>query len=66
MIRLVETVTHYGTTYHKRYYMDSKRVSEAEWIDTFNNVYKTPDDVANARMVVKKTGSHKVQYTWHA
>ena len=66
MIKLVETVTHYGTTSRKRYYMDGKRVSEAEWMDTFNNVYKTLDDVANARMVVKKTGSHKVQYTWYA
>ena len=66
MIRLVEAVTQHGTTWRKRYYMDGKRVSEAEWMDTFNNVYKTPDDVANARLVVKKTGSHKVQYTWHA
>ena len=66
MIRLVETVTQYGTSWQKRHYMDGKRVSEAEWADTFNNVYKTPDDVANARMSVKKTGSHKVQYTWHA
>ena len=66
MIKLVETVTQYGTTRRKRHYMDSKRVSEAEWMGTFNNVYKTPDDVANARMVVKKTGSHKVQYTWYA
>ena len=24
------------------------------------------DDVANARMVVECTGSHKVQYTWYA
>ena len=23
-------------------------MSEAEWMDTFNNVYKMPDDVANA------------------
>ena len=66
MIKLVETVTHYGTTRRKRHYMDSKRVSEAEWMDTFNNVYKTPDDVANARCDVKKTGSHKVRYTWYA
>ena len=66
MIKLVETHTLLGTTWRKRHYMDGKRVSEAEWMDTFNNVYKTPDDVANARMVVKKTGSHKVQYTWHA
>ena len=66
MIRLVETWTLWGTTWRKRHYMDGKRVSESEWMDTFNNVYKTPDDVANARMVVKKTGSHKVQYTWHA
>ena len=66
MIKLVETQTLWGTTYRKRYYMDAKRVSEAEWMDTFNNVYKTPDDVANARCDVKKTGSHKVQDTWHA
>ena len=66
MIKLVETQTLWGTTYRKRYYMDGKRVSEAEWMDTFNNVYKTPDDVANARMETKKTGSHKVQYTWYA
>ena len=46
--------------------MDAKRVSEAEWMGTFNNVYKTPDDVANARMVVNKMGSHKVQYIWYA
>ena len=66
MIKLVETQTLWGATYRKRYYMDAKRVSEAEWMDTFNNVYKTPDDVANARMETKKTGSHKVQYTWYA
>ena len=66
MIKLVETQTLWGTTYRKRYYMDGKRVSEAEWMDTFNNVYKTPDDVANARMETKKTGSHKVRYTWYA
>ena len=66
MIKLVETVTHYGTTWRKRHYMDGKCVSEAEWMGTFNNVYKTPDDVANARMETKKTGSHKVQYTWYA
>ena len=66
MIKLVETVRHYGTTYRKRYYMDGKRVSEAEWMDTFNNVYKTADDVANARMETKKTGSHKTHYTWYA
>ena len=66
MIRLVETQTLWGTTWRKRYYMDGKRVSEAEWMGTFNNVYKTPDDVANARCDVKKTGSHKVQYTWYA
>ena len=66
MIKLVETVTHYGTTRQKRYYMECKRVSEAEWMDTFNNVYKTPDDVANARMVVKCTGSNKLRYTWYA
>ena len=66
MVKLIETQVLWGTTYRKRYYMDGKRVSEAEWMDTFNNVYKTPDDGANARLVVKKTGSHKVQYTWHA
>ena len=66
MIKLVETQTLWGTTYRKRYYMDGKRVSEAEWMDTFNNVYKTPDDVANARMVVECTGINKVRYTWYA
>ena len=66
MVKLIETQTLWGTTWRKRYYMDGKRVSEAEWMDTFNNVYKTPDDVANARCDVKKTGSHKVQYTWYA
>ena len=66
MMKLVETVTHYGTTGQKRYYMEAKRVSEAEWMGTFNNVYKTADDVANARMETKKTGSHKIQYTWYA
>ena len=66
MVKLTETQTLWGTTWHKRYYMGGKLVSEAEWMDTFNNVYKTPDDVANARMVVKKTGTHKVQYTWYA
>ena len=66
MIKLVKTQTLWGATYRKRYYMDGKRVSEAEWMDTFNNVYKTPDDVANARCDVKKTGSHKVQYTGYA
>ena len=66
MIKLVETQTLWGTTYRNRYYMDAKRVSKAEWMDTFNNVYKTLDDVANARMVVECTGSHKVRYTWYA
>jgi hypothetical protein len=66
MVKLIETQVLWGTTYRKRYYMDGKRVSEAEWMDTFNNVYKTPDDVANARCDVKKTGSHKVRYTWCA
>ena len=66
MVKLTETQVLWGTTWRKHYYMDGKRVSEAEWMDTFNNVYKTPDDVANARLVVKKTGSHKVQYTWYA
>ena len=66
MIKLVETQTLWGTTYRKRYYMDAKRVSKAEWMGTFNNVYKTPDDVANARMVVECTGINKVRYTWYA
>ena len=66
MIKLVETQTLWGTTYRKRYYMDGKRVSKAEWMGTFNNVYKTPDDVANARCDVKKTGINKVRYTWYA
>ena len=66
MINLVDTATHYRTTWRKRYYVEAKRVSEAEWMGTFNNVYTTPDDVSNARCDVKKTGSHKVQYTWHA
>ena len=66
MIKLVETVTHYGTTWRKRHYMDGKRVSEAEWMGTFNNVYKTPDDMANAHMVVECTGINKVRYTWYA
>ena len=66
MIKLVETVTHYGTAWRKRHYMDGKRVSEAEWMDTFNNVYKTPDDVAKARCDVKPIGSNKVRYTWYA
>ncbi len=66
MVKLTETQTLWGTTCRKRYYMDGKRVSEAEWMDTFNNVYKTADDMANARCDFKKTGSHKVQYTWYA
>ena len=66
MVKLIETQVICGTMYSMRYYMDGKRVSEAEWMDTFNNVYKTPDDVANARMETKKTGSHKIQYTWYA
>ena len=66
MIRLVETVTQYGTSWQKRHYMDGKRVSEAEWAGTFNNVYKTPDDVANARLEVSRMGAHKVRYTWYA
>ena len=66
MVKLIETQVLWGTTYRKRYYVDAKRVSEAEWMDTFNNVYNTPDDVANARMVVNKMGSHKVRYTWYA
>ena len=66
MIKLVETVTRYGTTRRRRYYMDGKRVSEAEWMDTFNNVYKTPDDAVNARVELKILSSHKVRYTWYA
>ena len=66
MVKLIKTQVLWGATYRKRYYMDGKRVSEAEWADTFNNVYKTYDDVANARMETKKTGSHKVRYTWYA
>ena len=71
MIKLVETRTfsceaRKTSTILTRYYMDGKRVSEKEWMDTFNNVYKTPDDVANARLVVARMGSHKVQYTWYA
>ena len=66
MIKLVETVTQYGTSWQKRHYMDSKRVSEAEWMGTFNNVYKTADDVANARFEVSCMGTHKVRYTWYA
>ena len=66
MIRLVETQTLWGTTYRKRYYMDGKRVSETEWTGTFNNVYNTPDDVANARLEVSRMGAHKVRYTWYA
>ena len=66
MIKLVETVTHYGTTWRKRYYVESKRVSETEWMGTFNNVYKTPGDAANARLEVSCMGTHKVRYTWCA
>ena len=66
MIKLVKTQTLWGATYRRRYYMDGKRVSEAEWTDTFNNVYKTADDVANARRVVECTGINKVRYTWYA
>ena len=66
MVKLIKTQTLWGATCRNRYYIDAKRVSEAEWMDTFNNVYKTPDDVANARMETKKTGSHKVRYTWYA
>ena len=35
-------------------------------VGDWNGVMDTADDVANARCDVKKTGSHKVQYTWHA
>ena len=66
MIKLIETQVLWGTTYRKRYYMDAKRVSEAEWMGTFNNVYRTPDDMANARMSVECTGINKVRYTWYA
>ena len=66
MVKLIETQTLWGTTYRKRYYMDGKRVSEAEWTGTFNNVYKTSDDVANARLDLKILSRHKVRYTWYA
>ena len=66
MIKLVETVTQYGTTWRKRHYMDGKRVSEAEWMAAFSNAYKTPDDVANARMDLKILSRRKVRYTWYA
>ena len=71
MIKLVETRTfsceaRKTSTILTRYYMDGKRVSEAEWMDTFNNVYSTTDDAANARCDVKCVGKHKVQYTWYA
>ena len=66
MIKLVKTQTLWGATYRRRYYLDGKRVSEAEWMGTFNNVYKTADDVANARRVVECTGINKVRYTWYA
>ena len=71
MIKLVETRTfsceaRKTSTILTRYYMDGKRVSEREWMDTFNNVYETPDGVANARLEVKCMGTHKVRYTWYA
>ena len=66
MVKLIETQTLWGTTWRKRYYMDGKRVSESEWMDTFNNVYKTVDDAVNARMVVECTGINKVRHTWYA
>ena len=66
MVKLIETQVLWGTTYRNRYYIDAKRVSEAEWMGTFNNVYQTPDDVANARTVVECTGINKVRYTWYA
>ena len=66
MVKLIETQTLWGATYRKRYYMDGKRVSEAEWMGTFNNVYKTPDDVAKAHVVVECPGINKVRYTWYA
>ena len=66
MVKLIKTQTLWGATYRKRYYVDGKRVSEAEWTGTFNNVYKTLDDVANARTVVERTGINKVRYTWYA
>ena len=71
MIKLVETRTfsceaRKTSTILTRYYMDGERVSEAEWMGTFNSVYKTHDDVANARLEVKCMGTHKVRYTWYA
>ena len=66
LVETVETVTLCDTTRRRRYYMDGKRVSEAEWMDTFNNVYKTLDDAANARMEVSRMGTRKVRYTWYA
>ena len=66
MIKLIKTQVLRGATYRNRYYMDGKRVSEREWAGTFNNVYKTPDDVANARLEVECVGTHKVRYTWCA
>ena len=71
MIKLVETRTfsceaRKTSTILTRYYMDGKRVSEAEWMDTFSNVYKTLDDAANAHMVVERAGINKVRYTWYA
>ena len=59
MVKLIWTQTLWGTTYRKR-------VSEAEWMDTFKNVYKTPGDAAIARCDVARMGSHKVRYTWYA
>ena len=66
MVKLIKTQTLWGTMYRTRYYVDGKRVSEAEWMATFNNVYKTADDVANARMSAECTGIYKVRYTWYA
>ena len=43
MIKLVETVTHYGTTSRKRYYMDGKRVSEAEWMGKLKAILALAD-----------------------
>ena len=35
---------------------------QTEYDAFLDALYRAPD----ARLVVKKTGSHKVQYTWHA
>ena len=43
MIRLVETVTQYGTALRKRHYMDGKRVSEAEWMGKLKAILALAD-----------------------